>query len=110
MSISAMILDSKDEFEEKFFVPVATESFFEECWEPAIEKLGLIWIKVFSVGIDIVEKDFPFVKQELAQIKEWAIDNLSEENRIKIIERIELLEFEVPKAFSHREGMVIFIG
>ncbi|BFH60397.1 hypothetical protein [Paenibacillus azoreducens] len=110
MSISAMVLDAKDEFEEKFFIPIAAESFFQECWEPAIEELGLKWTKVFSVGIDLVEEDFPFVIEELSKIKEWAKVNLPEEKKTKIIERIELIESEVPIAFSHRNGIVIFIG
>ncbi|MEK3716421.1 hypothetical protein [Paenibacillus sp. FSL R7-0333] len=110
MSISVMVLDAKDEFEEKFLIPVAAESFFNECWEPAIEQLGLKWTKVFSVGIDLVEEDFPFVLEELSKIKEWAKENLPDEKKIKIIERIELIETEVPIAFSHRDGIIIFIG
>lgn len=110
MSISAMVLEAKDEFEEKFFIPVATESFFQECWEPAIEELGLKWTKVFSVGIDLVKEDFPFVLEELSKIKEWAKENLPEEKRIKIIERIELIETELPIVFTHRDGIIIFIG
>ncbi|MEK3837136.1 MULTISPECIES: hypothetical protein [unclassified Paenibacillus] len=110
MSISVMVLDAKDEFEEKFLIPVAAESFFNECWEPAIEQLGLKWTKVFSVGIDLVEEDFPFVLEELSKIKEWAKENLPDEKKMKIIERIELIETEVPIAFSHRDGIIIFIG
>ncbi|WP_438497070.1 hypothetical protein [Paenibacillus sp. IHBB 3054] len=110
MSISVMVLEAKDEFEEKFFIPVATESFFQECWEPAIEELALKWTKAFPVGIDLIEEDFPSVLEELFKIKEWAKGHLPEEKKIKIIERIELIETEVPIIFNYREGVVIFIG
>ncbi len=110
MSISVMILDAKDEFEEKFFIPIATESFFQECWEPAIEELGLKWTKVFPVGIDLVEEDFPLIIDELSKIKDWAKNNLTENKQRKIFERIELIESEVPHAFTHRDGIVVFIG
>lgn len=49
MSIAAMILNSENEFEEKFYIPVASEAFFEECWIPAIEELNLEWINVFPL-------------------------------------------------------------
>lgn len=110
MSISAMVLDAQDEFEEKFFIPVAAESFFNKCWEPAIEELGLKWTRVFHVGIDLVKEDFPFVLEELLEIKEWAKKKLPEEDKRKVIERIALIETEVPKVFIHRDGIVIFIG
>lgn len=110
MSISAMVLDAQDEFEEKFLIPVATESFFHECWEPAIEELGLKWTKIFPVGIDLVEEDFSFVLEELSKIKEWAKENLPGEKKEKIFERIELIETELPNVFTHRDGIVVFIG
>lgn len=44
MSISVMVLEAKDEFEEKFFIPL--------------------------VGIDLAEEDFPFVLEELSKIKD----------------------------------------
>ncbi|MCR2805147.1 hypothetical protein [Paenibacillus soyae] len=109
MSIAAMILNSENEFEKKFYLPVASEAFFEECWIPAIRELDLKWVNVFSVGLDMEKEDLPFVMKELSQIKEWAQINLSDERIIKIIERIELLEAELPNAFR-REGAVVFIG
>lgn len=55
------------------------------------------------------KEDLPFVMKELSQIKEWAKTNLPSEKQDKIIERIELLEAELPIAFR-REGAVVFIG
>ncbi|WP_163853380.1 hypothetical protein [Paenibacillus elgii] len=109
MSICAFIQQPVNEYEEKFNIPVATDSFFKECWIPPIEELKLEWVNVFSIGLDMVKEDLPFVMEELAQIKEWAKINLPNEQQIKIIERIELLEAELPNAFR-REGVVVFIG
>jgi len=109
MSIAAMILNSENEFEKKFYIPVASEAFFEECWIPAIEELNLEWVNVFSVGLDMEKEDLPFVIKELTQIKKWAKTNLPNEKQDKIIERIELLEAELPITFQ-REGAVVFIG
>ncbi|WP_240647170.1 hypothetical protein [Paenibacillus nanensis] len=61
MSIAAMILNSEDEFEKKFFIPVASEAFLEECWVPAITALNLKWVNVFSVGLDMEKEDLPNV-------------------------------------------------
>lgn len=55
------------------------------------------------------KEDLPFVMKELSQIKEWAKTNLPSEKQEKIIERIELLEAELPIAFR-RDGAVVFIG
>ncbi|MET3208969.1 UNVERIFIED_CONTAM: hypothetical protein ABIC26_001909 [Paenibacillus sp. PvR008] len=46
MSVSVMILEPQNEFEKSFFLPVASESFINECWQPAIESLGLQWIEL----------------------------------------------------------------
>lgn len=48
MAISVMILDPQNDFEKHFFLPVATESFFKECWIPAIQSLGLRWVDLFQ--------------------------------------------------------------
>lgn len=109
MSICAFLQEPENEYEKNFNVPVATDSFFEECWKPAIEELNLEWVNVFSVGLDMVKEDLPFVMKELSLIKEWAKTNLPNEKQEKIIERIELLETELPNAFR-REGAVVFIG
>lgn len=56
------------------------------------------------------KEDFPFVLEELLKIKEWAKEHLPEDKNQKVIERIELIEIEVPIIFNHREGVMIFVG
>lgn len=109
MSIGAFILNPKDEFEKNFYIPVAAEAFFQECWEPAINDLKLEWVNVFSVGIDLEEEDLPHVMKKLSQIKEWAKMNPAYEKQVQIIQRIDLLEAELPKVFR-RKGRSVFIG
>ncbi|MFC0331196.1 hypothetical protein ACFOLF_22515 [Paenibacillus sepulcri] len=109
MSISAFIPEPENEFERFFNVPVATEAFFQECWEPAVKALGLQWVPVFSSGIDITKEDLPAVLDELERLKQWAEQELSGERRGQILVRIERLAAELPKALE-RDGAVVFIG
>ncbi|MFS0858170.1 hypothetical protein [Paenibacillus taichungensis] len=109
MSISAVILEPQNDYEKSFFVPVATESFFKECWQPAVESLGLKWIDLFPSGVDIEKEDVTLIIGELMLIKEWAAENLNEEQKDKIFERIAGLRDKLPLAFQRKDA-VIFIG
>ena len=109
MAISALILDPQNDYEKNFFIPVATESFFKECWIPAIETLGLQWTDLFPTGVDIEEEDIPHIIGELTLIKEWAAKNLNEEQKEKIFERIAGLQDKLPLAFQRKDA-VVFIG
>lgn len=108
MSISAVIYEPQNDFEQSFFVPIATESFFKECWQPAIEALGLQWTDLFSSGVDVEEEEVPSIIEELIQIKDWAVKNLTEEHRDKMSERITSLQNKLPLAFQRKD--VVFIG
>lgn len=109
MSVSAFILEPQNEFEKSFNIPVATEVFFNECWMPAVEELGLKWVEIFLTGIDVTKEDLPSVLSELSQIKEWAKNHLKQDNMEHMIKRIEILEDKLPQAYQ-RENAVVFIG
>ncbi|MFC9706628.1 hypothetical protein ACFTRD_00550 [Paenibacillus sp. NPDC056933] len=109
MSISAVILEPQNHFEKSFFVAVATEAFFKECWQPAVESLELKWIDLFSTGVDLEEEDVPIIVEELLLIKEWAAKNLKDEQKDKIVKRIEGLRDKLPLAFQ-RQDAIVFIG
>ncbi|MNJ40705.1 hypothetical protein D3C77_356050 [compost metagenome] len=109
MAISALILDPQNDYEKNFFIPVATESFFKECWLPAIESLGLQWTELFITGVDVEEEDVPHIIKELVLIKEWAAKNLNEEQKDRVFERIAGLQDKLPLAFQ-RKNAVVFIG
>jgi hypothetical protein len=109
MTVSAFILDPQNDFERNFFIPVATELFFNKYWLPAIESLGLQWTLLFSTGVDVEEEDIPHIFNELLLIKEWADKNLGEEEKNKMFERIARLQVNLPLAFQ-RKNTVVFIG
>lgn len=109
MTISAFILDPQNDYERSFFIPVATEAFFKKCWLPAIQSLGLRWTNLFHTGVDVKKEDVAYIIEELVFIKEWAAKNLNEEQKDKIVERIEGLQDKLPQAFQ-RKGAVVFIG
>ncbi|PYE51796.1 hypothetical protein HUB98_07140 [Paenibacillus barcinonensis] len=109
MTISALILDPQNDYEKSFFIPVATESFFKECWLPAIESLELQWTDLFTTGVDVEEEDVPHIIEELVLIKEWAAKFLNEEQKEKMFERIKGLQDKLPLAFQ-RKDVVVFIG
>jgi hypothetical protein len=109
MSISAFIPEAANEDERRYNVPVATEAFFAECWQPAAESLGLQWVPLFSTGIEIGREDLPAVLDELARLKQWALARAQDARFEMLAGRIELLETELPKALE-REGAVVYIG
>ncbi|WP_410770427.1 hypothetical protein [Fontibacillus sp. BL9] len=109
MAISALILDPQNDYEKNFFIPVATEEFFRECWLPAIELLGLQWTDLFATGVDVEEEDVPHIIEELILIKVWAAKSLNEEQKAKIFERIAGLQDKLPLAYQRKDA-VVFIG
>ncbi|MFI8714096.1 hypothetical protein [Brevibacillus brevis] len=110
MSICAFILEAQNEWESSFFVPIATESFFKCCWLPAIESLRLRWTAIFPTGIDVEEQDLPAVMEELNLIKAWAAHHLAdEEDRMRLVERIDWICEKLPQAFQRKEA-ILFIG
>ncbi|THF82257.1 hypothetical protein [Cohnella fermenti] len=109
MSISAVIHEPQNDFEKSFFVPVSTESFFKECWQPAIKSLGLQWTALFSTGVDVEMEDVPSIFGELVLIKEWAVKNLTDEQKERMFERISGLQDKLPLAFQRKDA-VVFIG
>lgn len=109
MSVLAFILEPTDEFEKEFSIPVASESFFNECWVPAIKALQLKWVEHFSRGIDIKKEDLDEVINELLQIREWSLDNVFEAKQEHFLYRIDLLITKLPSAYR-RDNVVVFIG
>ncbi|NIK71775.1 MULTISPECIES: hypothetical protein [unclassified Paenibacillus] len=109
MSISAFILDPEDEFERAFMLPVATEAFYKQYWEPATEELGLQWTALFQGGTDVEHEDVPAILEELDKLKEWVIAKMDGEAREHMLRRLKLLETGLPSAFR-RGDTVVHIG
>lgn len=109
MSVSAMIIDPEDDFERSFMLPIATESFYEKYWLPAVEELGLAWIAQFRSGTDVEQEDMPHVLEEIARLKDWVRAKLGGEPGAHMLSRLELLERELPGAYR-RGGAIVYIG
>lgn len=109
MSISAFILDPEDEFERSFMLPVATESFYKQYWEPAAEELGLEWTALFQGGTDVEREDVPKILEEIAMLKNWVASNMTGEAQEHMLRRLNLLELGLPTAFR-RGDAVVYIG
>ncbi|NBD23684.1 hypothetical protein [Paenibacillus glycinis] len=109
MSISAFMPEPSGEYEKLFNVPVATEAFFGECWEPAAEALGLRWVPLFAPGIEVTKADLPDVLEELAKLKQWAARGLDGDRQALMLARLDRLAEELPKALE-RDGAVVYIG
>lgn len=109
MSISAFMPEPTGDYEKLFNVPVATEAFFGECWEPAAETLGLRWVPLFASGIDVTKADLPEVLEELAKLRQWAARGLAGDRLALMLARLDRLVAELPKALE-RDGAVVYIG
>lgn len=109
MSISAIIVDPEDDFERSFMLPVATESFFQKYWLPAVEELKLEWAELFQDGTDVRREDIPAILDEVTRLKEWARSKMDGDDREHMLRRLELLEEELPKAYR-RDDAVVYIG
>ncbi|MBO7745883.1 hypothetical protein I8J29_16870 [Paenibacillus sp. MWE-103] len=109
MSISAFIPEPGSDAERLFHVPVATEAFFEDCWEPAAEELGLRWVPLFATGVELTKADVPEVLGELGRLRAWAERALDGDRLALLLARLGRLTEELPGAFE-REGAVVYIG
>jgi hypothetical protein len=109
MSISAFIVDPEDEFERSFMLPVATEAFYKQYWEPAAEELGLEWTALFQGGTDVEREDIPVILEEISRLKDWVNAKLTGEAQEHMLRRLNLLETGLPHAFR-RKGAVVYIG
>jgi hypothetical protein len=56
MAISAQIFDAQNDSENRLYIPVASLSFFRECWLPGVHALGLRWTELFESGVDVTVK------------------------------------------------------
>jgi hypothetical protein len=109
MSISIVINNPVTEDESKFYIPVSTETFFDECWRPGCEALNLKWIPAFSYGVDIEKENLSEVKSELTKLRDWASKYLSDEKKIHLVKRLDLLSERISQLFT-RDDVSIFIG
>ncbi|WP_219836948.1 hypothetical protein [Paenibacillus sp. R14(2021)] len=106
MSVAAIILEPKDT---DFYVPVATESFFQRAWVPAIKELNLELLLLLNPGLDLTKKDLSPLIQELEKIKSWAEAKLHKDELDYLKRRIDSLKVKLIEAFNNG-AITIFIG
>ena len=109
MSVAAFINNAINDEEEKFYLPVSSESFFYSHWLPACELLNLRLVPCFAFGIDIYKENLLEVIAELNQLKAWTLKNLSGSDLEYMTKRIDLLITKLPLVFT-RDGISVFIG
>jgi hypothetical protein len=109
MAISAQILDAQNDSENQLYIPVASLSFFRECWLPGVHALGLRWTELFESGVDVTVKELPIILDELDQLKKWADLNLHGINKEYFFERVDPLVEILPSAFQRKDA-VVYIG
>ncbi|KHL91512.1 hypothetical protein QW71_34245 [Paenibacillus sp. IHB B 3415] len=110
MTVCAFILEAQNEFEERFYIPIATEKFFYKYWMPGIQALGLEMMGFITPGIDIHQKELPIIIEELHKLKSWFDQNVKDgDTREYFFKRVNLLEEKLPIAYQ-REDAVVFMG
>ena len=109
MAISAQIFDARNDFERQLYIPVASLSFFRECWLPGIHTLGLRWTELFESGVDVTVKELPIILDELDQLKKWSDLNLHGIKKEHFFERVDPFVEMLPTLFQRKDA-VVFIG
>lgn len=110
MSIGIMINQPRNEQEKLFYIPLATESIFDNYWEKAANQLNLVWVPVFSSGIIIEYEDLPFIINELNLIINWVKDHVTHlETQKALSNRIEYILENLSVIFKQK-NIQLYIG
>ena len=111
MSICVIISNPINEDEKHTYIPIATESAFENYWLPVIEKLDLKWVRCFQCGIEIERKELELVKEELTKLHNCVIEHMNNKQGEFIMDRIDNLCVEMSRIFmTGREDIKLYIG
>ncbi|OWR32383.1 hypothetical protein CDO73_01895 [Saccharibacillus sp. O23] len=110
MSVAAFVINECDANNTNFYVPIATEEFFEKYWKPAAEELGLIWIPLFQFGLDITAEDMESVNTELDALQEWTGKYMSGDPKEHLLTRANLLQTKLNTIFAAQKDIRICIG
>ena len=109
MSISVTVSNPSSKEQQLINIPVATEAVFRSVWQIGSSELGLIWVPLFDVGVDISKEDAKELIVELKQLNVWAEKRSHKQQEVvQMQERIERMVREIPEIVS--QGNNIFIG
>ncbi len=109
MSISVIVPNPSSREKQLINIPVATEATFRNVWQIGSSELGLTWISLFDVGVEISKEDVGELIAELKQLNIWAEERSPKQQEIvQMQNRIKRMIKEIPKIVS--QGNDIFIG
>ncbi|SEO96990.1 hypothetical protein SAMN04488134_1271 [Amphibacillus marinus] len=110
MSIGIIVDEPKNEKEQLFFIPVATEEVFSSYWLKASNELQLSWVPIFETGIVIEKEDMSVILRELGLVKKWIEKNVRDiDAKMDLEKRLEYILETLPKAFAD-ENIKLYIG
>ncbi|MBM7543285.1 hypothetical protein [Amphibacillus cookii] len=110
MSIGIIIDEPKNEKEQLFFIPVATEEVFSSYWLKASNELQLSWVPIFETGIVIEKENMSVILRELGLVKEWIEKNVRDiDAKIDLEIRLDYILETLPKAFAD-ENIKLYVG
>lgn len=110
MSIGIIIDEPKNEEEQLFFIPVATEEVFSNYWLKASNELQLSWVPIFETGIVIEREDMSVILRELGLVKEWIDKNVRDtDTKIDLEKRLDYILETLPNAFAD-ENIKLYVG
>jgi hypothetical protein len=71
MSVAVVITPRHGGTAEPTYLPVATDDVFSSYWLPAAVRLGLVWMPLFQSGTTVGVEDFPQVRAEFQQMRDY---------------------------------------
>lgn len=109
----AVYMENADqsEFEAEFCIPVASERFFVQYWQKAIDELSL---KRLQNGIYLRREALPEILAELQSLKNWAdtepdfIKNKAEQDYMTM--RIHTLLVKLPEIWKMYPDAILWMG
>ena len=101
MSVS-LLRDNKDGSKVIWSHAVSAEEFYRRCWDKGVRENN---IRLFRECAEFYASDLPEVLDELQRLKEWALKELSKEDSERMVERIEGLQYWIPKECENDGGM-----
>lgn len=108
MSITLTVSNPENMEQQLMTIPVATEAAFKTFWQRGSSELGLTWVPLFDVGIEVAKEDVSELIEELKKLDSWAKKSYPQQEITQMQNRLERLINEIPKIIS--QGKNIFIG
>lgn len=113
MSISCMINEPKNQIENDFFFPIATESVYEYYWYKFAKDNNLMWLQLSFSGVVLEKIYFDDMLNELSFFQAFLVTTDDEyylQKKDYIFERISLFITKLQEAKNFRYDIELYIG